>query len=559
MKIIIYIFLLFPLLLYGNIYIRINQVGYLPQDIKQAIVGSELDIEGAYYSIKNTENDSVVAWGYLAKSIKSSGPDTPFTFNYIIDFSYLKNKGIYKIEIKDSISSYPFMIGFNTYNNIIDNLLYFLRVERCGDTQPELHGACHLYDATNVPFDFTGGWHDAGDFLKFTQKEAYTTYLLLLAYEQSRLVNLSFYSDNNSNGMPDILDEAKIGLDYLAKLFPDSDHFVIQIGDLKADHSQGYRLPENDKLAKTNRPAYFSFERDPLSKTAFALALGAKIFMNFPGYKENAQKYLTVAKKAFNKAEVSGSGHEDKLCLASFELYLATGEQQYWNKAIKYSNQISWSDWGHYSNNTNLANARLAPYLGSAREKLQTAVEYFNKSSNSNLFGYDVPYSWGSLYIALSSANAALFYTLISNDISYIQLPIKIRDYTLGKNPWGISFISGVGTDYPRNVHNGTIRALKEMGVLSENTVPGAIAEGPFSRSLWEQKYASFVPPNEDRLIKFHTSASVYHDHLNDYVTNEPTIYGAAEAILHFSLFQIYALKYKDQIPARPRKLKIVD
>jgi len=549
--------LLIPMFILGNSYIRVNQVGFLPDDNKQAIVGSDENIQGQLYLLKNVQTNSIVKSGHLGVSVSGIGPDTPFRYNYLIDFSFLNENGVYIIELEDQTKSPPFVISPTAFQGIIDNLLYFLRVARCGDNQPELHQACHLYDATNVPYDLTGGWHDAGDFLKFTKQEAYTTYLLLLSYELNKETGNRSFSDKNKNGLVDILDEAKIGLDYLVKLFPDPDHFVVQVGDMEADHSQGYRLPENDKLAEKNRPAFFDFDRNPLSKIAYALALGNKIFKDIPGYQQKAQKYLIVAKQAYEKAKSVGSNHLDKLCLAATELYLTTGEQKYWQEATKFNNQISWSDWGHYSDNTNLANARLAPYLESAKNKLRQAVEKFLVSSRQNLYGYDVPYSWGSLYNALSSANMSLFYSQVSNDFTLNELAIRIRDYTLGKNPWGVCFISGVGTTYPKNIHNGTVHSLKEAGVLNENTIPGAIAEGPFDRSNWEANYGSFVPREEDIYYQFHTSACVYHDHINDYVTNEPCIYGVAEAILHFSFYQKY-LNGGDVIaPAKPQNVRV--
>ncbi len=556
MRIIVLLFL-FPLLVWGESFIRVNQAGFLPDDIKQAIVGADRDLQASGYRIRNMNTDAVVLTGKLGSSLSGVAPDTPFQFNSLIDFSSLKEKGVFVIELEDQTLSPPFIIGPAAFQGIVDKLLYFLRVERCGDTQPELHGPCHLNDATNGPYDLTGGWHDAGDFLKFTRQEAYTTYLLLLGYEINRDLNRKVFSDQDRNGLPDILDEALVGLNYLVKLYPDQDHFVVQVGDLKADHSQGYRLPENDKLAASNRPALFEFDRHPLSKVAYALALGSKIFKDIPGYQQKARQYLAVARRAYEKAKTVGSDHRDKLCLAATELYFATGEDQYWQEAVDFNNQLSWSDWGHSGNNTNLANARLAPYLENAKNKLRQAVEHFLSASRQNLFGYDVPYSWGSLYNALSSANMSLFYFQLTGDTSLKELSVRIRDYTLGKNPWGVCFISGVGTTYPRKIHNGTIRALKESGVLSENTVPGAIAEGPFYRDKWEANYSSFVPPEEDIYYPFHTSACVYHDHLNDYVTNEPTIYGVAEAILHFSFYLRYLNGGDADPPAKPQNVQV--
>ncbi len=362
-------------------------------------------------------------------------------------------------------------------------------------------------------------------------------------------------SDNDNNDIADILDEAKIGVDHLVKLYPNEQTFVHRIGDLKADHRKFGILPEEDELDKTNRPALIGFDRDPLAKYAYTMALAYNVLHDIQLFSHESQQYIVLARRAYEKAKITGSGHFDKLCLAAVELYLATKDSKYLDEAKIYNDKLSSNNYGHYPNNTNLAHARLAPYYQSAKDKLQTSVKKFNEASHNNLFGFDVEYSWGSLYIALSSANQGWLYSLLADDDSYSALQTRIRDYTLGVNPWGVCFISGMGTEYPRNIHNSPVVALKKLGKLKEGTIPGAVAEGPISRSDWEKNYGRFVPIDEDKYYKYHTSACVYHDHVNDYVTNEPCSYGAAEAILFFSFYLRY-LSNDTRLPISPENVK---
>lgn len=528
-------------------YIRINQVGYYSKQPKIAIIGSENDLIGQKFYLQNTRTNQIIDSTSFGHSIKGKGPDTPFDFNYIIDFSKFQEEGYYKILLTDQTVSNEFQIGNDIYKGIIDSLLFFLRVARCGDTNPSLHTPCHLLDPTNMDFNLTGGWHDAGDYLKFTRQEAYTTYVLLLSYEINRKNTGVVFSDENKNGLPDILDEAKIGLDYLVKVFPNDDTFIIQVGDRKKDHSQGTRLPENDKLTKKNRPAKIGFERDPLCKYAAAMALGYNVLKDLEPDSHLLNEYLILAKKAYARAKLVQNDDFDKLCLSAVEIYLASGDKKYLSDAKGFNVFLSRSSWGHYSNNTNFAHARLAPFFSHAGKKLKESIIHFHEDSENNLFGFNIPYFWGSLYIAISSANSGWFYYFLSNEDTFNKLQINIGNYLLGLNPWGVCFISNVGEVYPKNIHNGVARSLKNRKKIPFTTIKGAVSEGPFYRSKWEEKYNRLVPPDEDIYHHFHTSECVYHDHVNDYVTNEPCIYGVAETILFFSFYQRYILLKESQ------------
>jgi len=540
-------------------YIRINQVGYLEKDVKKAIIGASQDLQGQQYLIKNVQTDQIVLPGTIGPSVSGRTGDTPFLFNYTIDFSSIETKGSYIIELQDKTVSHVFLIGNDVYKEVIDSLLYFLQVERCGNTQPKLHKACHLNDATNAPLDLTGGWHDAGDFLKFSRNETYVTYNLLLSYELNKEQYKDFFSDSDNNGLADVLDEAMIGIEYLVKLYPNENTFVYQVGDFDADHSQGWRMPEDDKLASNNRPALFKLDRTELSKYAYTLALASTVFKDFPQYREEAVRYLNLAKTAYSKAKTVGSGGFDTLCLAATELYRATAEIAYLEEAKMYNDNLYASDWGGWSDSTNLAHARLGEFYTNAADKLGQAVIKFRYASHEKLFGYNVPCVWGALDVAISSGSSGWFYKLLTGDNSYDDLGRRIRDYTLGRNPWGVSFISGLGTVYPMNVHNSVAVSLKNSGVLKDATFPGAMAEGPLDRAEWLTKWSQLVPSNEDIYAEFNIAECVYHDHVNDYVTNEPCTNTASDAILFFSFYLRYLADSPLQVPDPPENLKIID
>ena len=169
-----------------ELFIRTNQLGFLPLEEKEARILSRRDLSGIRFEI--VSGNRTFFDGMIGKSLGSYGK---FAHAYRINFSSLSSPGTFSVRVHDQMSP-PFTIGKGVYERIVDSLLLFFQVQRCGETRPYLHQVCHLRDATSLiegdrvlggRTDVTGGWHDAGDYVKFLNTAAYTTYTLLLAYE----------------------------------------------------------------------------------------------------------------------------------------------------------------------------------------------------------------------------------------------------------------------------------------------------------------------------------------------------------------------------------------
>ena len=77
----------------------------------------------------------------------------------------------------------------DVYRRVIPTSLQFFRVQRCGNSNPAAHGPCHLNKSVIVggqrdgqTIDVSGGWHDAGDYIKFLGQTSASTWFLLSAY-----------------------------------------------------------------------------------------------------------------------------------------------------------------------------------------------------------------------------------------------------------------------------------------------------------------------------------------------------------------------------------------
>ncbi|MBQ3565885.1 MAG: glycoside hydrolase family 9 protein, partial [Oscillospiraceae bacterium] len=171
-----------------------NQVGYKPDSQKIATfrnITSEKQ-----FSVVNADTKKTVYTGELyGETNNSSAGET----NWLGDFSSVTEPGSYYITCGDLDASYTFEIGDKVYNNLLDDSVRMLYLQRCGTAVEDDvfgHVACHNTKAvvygTNQTIDVSGGWHDAGDYGRYIVPAAKAVADLLYAYQ----ANPSLYSDN---------------------------------------------------------------------------------------------------------------------------------------------------------------------------------------------------------------------------------------------------------------------------------------------------------------------------------------------------------------------------
>ena len=98
----------------------------------------------------------------------------------------------------------------------------------------------------------------------------------------------------------------------------------------------------------------------------------------------------------------------------------------------------------------------------------------------------------------------------------------------MGKNPWGLSFIYGVGTVFPKNLHS-------QIAYFNNGYLPGAVAAGPAPKSILDNYQ---IPRTNFAFNRFNSDSILYYDDRADYVTNEPTIVTNATALFVFGHFK---------------------
>lgn len=522
----------------AGIYIRVNQVGYLPTDEKTAIVISVNALSGKEFVVKDV-NGRVIEKGSIGVSNGSYGK---FKFGYEINFTRVRSTGNYYIEVAGSRSP-KFKVGKNIYNRIADSLLTFYKVQRCGYTSPHLHGLCHTEDATSLiengvqidkTYDVTGGWHDAGDYTKFLNTTAFATYMMLFSYEFDPV---KFGFDHDKNNVPDILEEAKIGLDWLMRAAY-NDKFITQVQN-EQDQDVGWRMPEDDPL-QFDRPAFVGIGKNLIGIYVATMSLASRIWKDVIRYDEYADQCLALAENYYSlrndvtDVATSGTGvyvdqnYEGKLALGAIELFITIGRNTIFNDAVTYADAAQSDYWWSWGDINVLAHYKLSKYDNKYIEFLKNNLVHFSQTADSTIFGRGVEVSWGTNHAILGVTLQNILYSKISNDPSFHSLSIKQRDYILGRNPWGVSFVSGFGETITENFHH-------QVAYFNNGKIPGALAAGPIPKSILNDYDIEFE--KRDRFAKFQTNEVVYIDDRMDYISNEPTISSNATAIFVMGYF----------------------
>ncbi|HEY0031183.1 MAG TPA: glycoside hydrolase family 9 protein [Bacteroidia bacterium] len=228
-------------------FIKIDQFGYKPNDQKIAVMSdpqtgynSALSFSpGATYQVRNWITDAIVfsgaitTWNGGATHLQSG--DKIFWF----DFSAFVTPGSYYVfDPSNNVGSYRFEIDDCVYNSVLKGAMRMFYYQRCGfakaypyadtgyvdgashmGTQQDLD--CRLYSSPTVATskNLSGGWYDAGDYNKYVNFSWSALCDMLLAYEEKPAVWSDDYSiPESGNGVPDLLDETKIELDWLLKM-----------------------------------------------------------------------------------------------------------------------------------------------------------------------------------------------------------------------------------------------------------------------------------------------------------------------------------------------------
>jgi hypothetical protein len=421
------------------------------------------------------------------------------------DFSTLNKPGRYYIlDPKRGDKSHPFTISKAPYEPVLAQATRTFFYQRAGFAKRAefagkdwADGASHLgagqdasarlYNKKDDPKttrDVQGGWYDAGDYNKYTAWAATNIVHLLRAYTD----NPEAFSDRTNipesgNGIPDILDEIRFGLDWLLRMQTPDGSLLSIVGldhaspPSKASGPSFYGPPNT--IASLNAASAFAyssfvFEKFPskdLNRYEKTLALAAdrayKWSVKNPKilFKNNDAEFKSEGLGA-GQQEVDDYGRSMARLRASYYLWNLTGEKTYhetFEKLVPSTRLIEWYGPNPYEIDT--LNV-LAEYQAKPQTDVQT-TELIRKTYQAGLNGEEFSqafatkrdaylshmkkdaYHWGSNYVKMAQGLvftiAAKHGIVSSGSAKLLSNAEEYLHYIHGRNPLGLVYLTNMG------------------------------------------------------------------------------------------------------------------
>jgi len=568
--------------------IRVNQLGYLPDAPKVAVYCSTVPIDIRDFQVIDAAGKTI-----LVQRAGRAKPFGPCATNYRFDLSTVRTPGDYHL-VSGGVTSPTIHISANAYDGAADTLLYYMREQRSG-FNPLFKAVVHARDGIVVDdstragkfVPVTGGWADASDYLQYVMTSANATFVMMMAYRDHPASFADHFDSRGlpaSNRIPDVLDEARHGLEWLVRMFPTDSEMYNQLGDDR-DHTY-WDLPTTDSAdygwgKGKERPVYpctgkpqglFKYKNrsngfaSTAGKYASAFALAASIYRKQdPAFAaklhQKALSAYAIGKKSPGVCQ-GAPGHApyyyeednwaDDMELAAAELYALTHDRGYLRDAQEYAAREPVTPWmgadtaKHYQWYPWHNNGHYEIWRGSNATDRKTVAEYYRKglamvvSRADNGFRIGIPFIWCSNNLMASFATQAYLYRRMTGDNQFREYEQAALDWLFGTNPWGVSMVIGLPHDgvFARDPHSVV---AKEMHV----ELTGALLDGPVYSSIY-QHLLGISLHDPDEYAPFNTGFIVYHDDVGDYSTNEPIMDGTANLS--------YLLAAMAAQPPKPRK-----
>lgn len=477
--------------------IRLNTLGYLPAHDKKATVAAAIT---EFRVVRDTD-------GAVALRGRATGPvhdaDTQEDV-YLADFSALRTPGVYHLEAAGAGRSPSFRIAPDVYNDAYRTMMQGMYLWRCGTAvKATYHGvtysheACHLDDAyldyvggghTRAPS--TRGWHDAGDYNKYTVNGAFAAGVLLLAWEHNapRLRGVRLPQPNTAPGLPDMLSEVQWELDWL---------LTTQAADGSVYHKVSTvnfgpaGPPETEKT-----PRFFVPWGSPATADFVAVtAQAARVLRPYdPAY---ADRCLAAARRSYAFLQANPADHApdqsafhtggygtqdpDERLWAAAELWETTGDKAALTDfeararalpdAQKVTADWGWGDVGNLGMLTYLFSSRQGrdpALVSSIRADVLATADAIVRTDRANGYGRPLAaYYWGDNGgVALTGAVLQAANRLKPNPV-YTETALDAISHLFGRNYYGRSFVTGLGADPPLHPHD------RRSGLSVNSPAPG--------------------------------------------------------------------------------------
>ncbi len=466
--------------------IRLNSLGFLSKMPKKASIIAPC----SDFTVRKVGANAPAFSGKVTGPVHQNdvGQDV-----WSADFSALTTPGKYVLDVPGVGKSYEFEIGDKVYDSAYVTTMRAFYLWRCGcavegtfNGLKYAHAACHTQDAFQDYLDIndtsrrdgTKGWHDAGDFNKYTVNAGITVGCLFLAWDhfQSNLKSLKLDLPDTAPGYPDFLKEIKWETDWLLTMqYPDGSGRVSH--KLSTLAFCGFIMPEEERDKR-----YFTDWGS--AATADFVAMMAMAARYFKPYDEAyAGKCLDAAKvsyeflkknprdKAPNQRAFSTGGYgtsdpDDRLWAAA-EMWETTGDPEclkdFETRAGAGRGLVDedW-DWGNVRNLgmftyvLSKREGRNAELLASVRQAVLATADAIVAKANSDVYGRPLggKYYWG----CNGGVGRQVVNLQVANKLSpkpeYNTASLDAIGHLFGRNFFGRSYVTGLGVNPPLHPHD---------------------------------------------------------------------------------------------------------
>ncbi len=385
------------------------------------------------------------------------------------------------------------------YAKLLQESLYFYDANMCGTDVDEnslfsWRNDCHTDDVKATyngrTIDLSGGYHDAGDHVKFGLPAAFSASMLGVSYMEYKNIyddyGITAHYKRIMDRFVDYFERCTV-MDSNGKV----ETFCYQVGEGNADHESGCS-PEKQT---GSRPVYFTSASDPCTdivcETAAALAIYS---INF-----NDEKALEYAKALFEYAQTNPNGlskgreernikfyhsgsYDDDRAFAAAMLYRATSDNNYKTIYDNINNSgglncgwpASWDDIKAlavmYPPNGGMANSKVSEYVN------ERAL--YSKKPD----GYVVVDGWGSARYNASLQFLGLLSDKRTGSDNFGEWAEGQMSYLLGNNSGKHCFVIGYNQFSVKNPHHRAVYDLNDFAKgqdKAKHILLGALVGGP--------------------------------------------------------------------------------
>lgn len=539
--------------------IKVDQVGYLPQAHKLALVVTTRPAQE--FLVRKADDASITFYGRL--SLPVYDPDSGDRVQ-IAGFSEFQTEGRYYIEVPGVGTSWTFSIGLLVYRRAFYLTMRSFYGQRCGaavDLGRQFpgfnHAACHLAGSYHPSSGKSGprlsakGWHDAGDYGRYIVNSGISTAELLWTWElfSNRIKDLNLDIPESGNATPDILDEVRWNLDWMLTM-QDEDGGVWP--KQTSEHFADFVLPENDARVSyvigTGKEPYKSSAAT--ANFAAVMAIAARVYKPFDA--AYAKKCLNAAEAAWNwllkypgvtfrnpngvlTGEYGDRDPRDEVLWSAAELWRTTKNVNYERYFLDhYRSQLpaitagppSWQRVGSLALWTYMldhrANRRASDMIRHSTLKTADAIVartrnfFYHQSLTSK------HYVWGSNGVVANYGVQLLIANAVKPDVRYVEAALENLHYLFGRNTFSLSWVTQLGENPFRHPHHRPSQADD-----NSEPWPGLLSGGP-NRSRQDPAMTKLanLPP-----------AKMYLDDWESYATNEIAINWNAPLVFVLAAF----------------------